>query len=265
LHSTRFPYLKGELAIQHNIRDDDKKPTIIFLHDSLGCIQTWRNFPELLSKKSNCNYLVYDRIGYGASSKDEDMLKRDKGYLEKEANVLAEIIEGLKITNPILFGHSDGGSIALIAASKYGNQIEGIIVEAAHIFVEEVTLNGIRKMKDDFENGNLREKLAKYHGSKTDDVFWSWANTWLSDDFHDWNIEMLLPEITCPSLILQGKNDEYGTLKQVEGIKQGIQSKAKVIILENTGHSPHKENSEYVLQVASDFINQLNYITNQNG
>ncbi len=253
----QFPPLQGELAAQYFLSEGHERPTLIFLHDSLGCIKTWRDFPKELAEMTSCNYLVYDRLGYGDSSNDLDALKKDKGYLEKEADILLKLIDHLKIKNPILFGHSDGGSIALIAASKSEDKIKGIIVEAAHIFVETITLEGIRKMKADFQKGELRKKLLKYHGSKVDEVFGSWANTWLSSNFQDWNIESYLPKINCPCIILQGLNDEYGTLDQVKGIKSGINGKAKEVILENVGHNPHRENRAYTLKMTTSFINNL--------
>ncbi len=249
----QFPFVKGELTIQHVKNIEDNQPTIIFLHDALGCIEIWRDFPKSLADKANCSYLVYDRLGYGKSSEDPDILNRDKEYLEKEANILLKIIDALKIKCPILFGHSDGGSIALIAAAK-SKQIKGIIVEAAHIFVEDITLQGIRKVQKDYETTALRTRLSKYHGLNVNSVFKAWADTWLSEDFRDWNIEAFLPKITCPCLILQGENDEFGTLNQVEGIQSGVSGKVEKVIVENVGHIPHKENQAYILDIATKFI-----------
>lgn len=252
----RFPIKKGQLVVV-NETESKNSPTIIFLHDSLGCIKTWRDFPERLAQKTECNYLVYDRLGYGESSLDPNVLKRRKDYLDIEAEILNDMIEQLKIPKPILFGHSDGASIALIAASKRNNNILGIIVEAAHIFVEEITLEGIRKVTENYPNGKLRKKLLQYHGSKTDDVFYAWTNTWLNDDFRNWNIESALPQISCPSLIIQGENDEFGSLQQVDGIEQGIQGETKKAIVKNIGHTPHKENRDLTLKISADFIKKL--------
>ena len=249
----RFSIEKGQLAVLNETASKNL-PTLIFLHDSLGCIKTWRDFPERLAQKTGCNYLVYDRLGYGESSQGADVLKRGKDYLEIEAEILNDMIKQLKISKPILFGHSDGASIALTAASKSNNNILGIIVEAAHIFVEEITLEGIQKVKKNYPDGKLREKLLRYHGSKTDDVFHAWTNTWLNDDFRNWTIESVLPQISCPCLIIQGENDEFGTLQQVEGIEQGIQGEAIKAIVKNVGHTPHKEDRDFTLTVSADFI-----------
>lgn len=252
----RFSINKGELAVVHETVSKNS-PTIIFLHDSLGCIRTWRDFPERLAQKTGCNYLVYDRLGYGESSPDSNVLKRKTDYLNIEAEILIDMIERLKIAKPILFGHSDGASIALIAASKSNNIILGVIAEAGHIFVEEITLEGIRKVKKKYPHGKLRKKLLQYHGSKTDDVFHGWTNTWLNDDFRKWNIEPVLPQIGCSCLIIQGENDEFGSVQQVAGIAQGIQGEAKKAFVKNVGHTPHKEDSDLTLKISTDFITKL--------
>jgi pimeloyl-ACP methyl ester carboxylesterase len=158
--TTRYSIKNGQLAIVYEVASQNA-PTLLFLHDSFGCIRTWRDFPSLLAQQTNCNYLIYDRLGYGASSPDPTALDRKNDYLEKEADILNRMITELGIANPILFGHSDGGSIALIAASKENSLIKGILVEAAHIFVEEITLAGIRQAKEDYQNGSLRRKLTK--------------------------------------------------------------------------------------------------------
>src|SRR5262249_47331630 len=147
----------------------------------LGCITLWRDFPVNLAKLTGCNAIIYDRQGYGQSSHFDS--KRSKEYLEKEAEILAKLLEKCNIKKAILFGHSDGGSISLIAAARYPDRITGVITEGAHVFVEEITLQGIREAKELYKNTNLKEKLAKYHGEKTEDVFKAWTETWLSEEF----------------------------------------------------------------------------------
>ncbi|WP_298315970.1 alpha/beta hydrolase [uncultured Aquimarina sp.] len=230
--------------------------TIIFLHDSLGCIELWRDFPKKISTLINCNVLSYDRQGYGKSNSFSE-LKRNKNYLHKEADVLAKLIDQLSLKNVILFGHSDGGSIALLAASLYPKKIKGIITEGAHVFVEKETLQGIRNAKVAYETTNLKEKLARYHGEKTEDVFRMWTETWLSSSFQNWNIESYLPAIQCPSLIIQGENDEYGSMDQVSSIVQKTSGKSKSLIIPNVGHTPHKESTDIVLKKTKDFTLNL--------
>ncbi len=232
------------------------KPTIVFLHESLGCIELWRDFPKKLGELTECNVLVYDRLGYGQSGPFSS-IKRGIDYMDIEADILLEVIELCKIEKTILFGHSDGGTIALIFGAKYPSKVAGIISEAAHVFLEEEGLDGIRQAVRAFETTNLKTRLEKYHGNKTDDVFWIWAGTWLTDQFKAWNIEHYLPLITCPVLVIQGEEDEYGTLKQVDGIAGKVAGEAEKIVLPKVRHTPHKEVPETILQVSKDFISDL--------
>lgn len=232
------------------------RPTIIFLHDSLGCIELWRDFPQKLGELTNCNVLVYDRQGYGKSC-DFTNSKRDNYYMEKEADILIDLLDFWEIDKPILFGHSDGGSIALIAGGKYPNKIKGILTEGAHIFVEDETLVGIKQAIELYQTTDLKSKLEKYHGVKTEEMFWAWAKTWTTNEFRTWNIESFLSTIQCNSLIIQGEEDEYGTIEQVNRIVNQTKGKATKLILPKIKHSPHKENPEFILTKSTEFINQL--------
>lgn len=232
------------------------KPILIFLHDSLGCIELWRDFPTKLGEATNCSVMVYDRQGYGKSSPFTSH-ERTLDYLENEADVLNELIVQRGIKQAILFGHSDGGSIALLAAAKYPPSILGVITEGAHIFVEDITLYGIQLAVQAYQTTNLKERLQKYHSNKTDAVFWAWAKTWLSDEFKSWNIENFLPQITCPVLVIQGEQDEYGSLKQTQGIVRQVSGRASQLIIPGSGHTPHKEAQDVVLAHSSSFVNRL--------
>jgi len=245
----------GTLAIASKIVDANA-PTFIFLHDSLGCITLWRDFPERVAKATNCNYLIYDRLGYGASSPNTNFSNRGTDYLDKGADSLIELIRALSIYQPILFGHSDGGSIALIAAAKAPTLIHGVISQAGHIFVEEITLAGIRAAKERYQTTDFRERLFKYHDSKVDGVFWAWIDIWLSEAFRNWNILPLIPKITTPVLIIQGEQDEYGTLKQVEEVVNNVSGYSQFLIIPDTGHAPHKEFPELIIEKIKDFINE---------
>jgi pimeloyl-ACP methyl ester carboxylesterase len=245
----------GELHVL-KYGNDAHRPIIVFLHDSLGCVELWRDFPKKLGELADCNVFVYDRQGYGKSSPFTTS-KRGHDYLEIEADILLEVLEVCRIDNVILFGHSDGGSIALIFSAKYPSKVSGIITEGAHIFVEEQTLDGIRQAVKAYQKTNLKSKLEKYHGNKTDDVFWAWTETWLSDKFSAWNIENYLPLVKCPVLVIQGEEDEYGTLKQVEGIVNKISGVPTKLVLPHIKHTPHKEAPEVVLQKSEDFISAL--------
>ncbi len=248
--------VEGKKLFVKYIKTEANKPTLVFLHDSLGCIQLWRDFPLQLAEVLSYNVLIYDRWGYGQS---EAMAgpNRSKNYLELEADLLHSLLIQLKIDEAILFGHSDGASIALIAASKYASKIKAVVSEAAHVFVETITLKGIQEAIESYKTTNLRERLAKYHGNKVETIFKAWTDTWTSADFSDWNMEHFLPAITCPVLIIQGEADEYGTLKQVEAIATQIGGQAEKLIIPNCGHSPHKENAKFTLERVTIFLRNL--------
>jgi pimeloyl-ACP methyl ester carboxylesterase len=245
----------SEIAVKRTT-DFPNRPTIIFLHDSLGCIELWRDFPERVGALTQCNVLVYDRQGYGKSC-GFSYTKRDNHYLELEADILNQLLDYWNIEQPILFGHSDGGSIALLTAAKYPDKIKAIITEGAHVFVEDITVNGIKEAIQSYETTNLKIKLEKYHGSNTEAMFWAWANTWTTEEFRSWNIEHFLPMIQCPTLVIQGEKDEYGSLQQVESIIEKVSGATEKFIIPSIGHTPHKENPEVVLVQVSAFINEL--------
>lgn len=242
----------SEIAFQ-KINHYPNQPTIIFLHDSLGCIELWRDFPLQLAEKTKCNIIMYDRQGYGKSC-PFSYEKREVNYLEQEADILAELLDFWKIENAILFGFSDGGSIALIFAAKYPGKTIGIITEGAHIFVENVTLNGIREAVLQYKTTNLKQKLERYHGDKVEALFNAWTKTWTSEEYQDWNIEHWVQQIECKSLIIQGENDEFGSLEQVEKIVSQTKGHSQTLVIANAGHSAHRENPEIVLEESAEFI-----------
>jgi len=239
----------------------DGRPTLVFLHDSLGCISAWRDFPERLSAAVGCHALVYDRRGYGQSA-PFPAAARQPDYLEAEAHALERLLatqlDGRTNRQAVLFGHSDGGSIALLAAALYPHRVCAIVTEGAHVFVEEVTLSGIRAAQELLHTTDLRERLWRHHGERTDGVTSAWIDVWLSPEFRAWNMERFLPRITCPALILQGADDEYGTAAQVqaivEGIGRGEGSGAIADLIEGARHTPHKEAPNTVLTLTLGFL-----------
>ncbi|WP_103867358.1 alpha/beta fold hydrolase [Aquimarina sp. I32.4] len=233
-----------------------EKATVIFLHDSLGCIELWRDFPNHIALKTGLNILSYDRQGYGKSAPFSTS-KRDIDYLKNEAIILEKIINNLNLKNVILFGHSDGGSIALLAAALFPEKINAIITEGAHVFVEPETIEGIKKAVIAYKNTNLKEKLTQYHQDNTEAVFSMWTETWLSEQYESWNIEKYLHKIQCPSLIIQGEKDEYGTIDQVHSIVNNTSGNSASLIIPNIGHTPHKESPEIILEKVTEFINTL--------
>lgn len=232
----------------------ENKPTIVFLHDSLGAVQLWRDFPEKLAEATQCNVLVYDRLGYGKSFPMVTH-ERENNYMELEADVLNDLLSTLNINDAILFGHSDGGTIALIAASKYPEKVKAVICEAGHIFVEDITVKGVEEALNAYNTTNLPQRLEKYHGDKVQTIVKAWTEIWLSKKFRTWNIEPFLKNITSPLLFIQGEADEYGTLEQVEKTIAQVTGTAEKFIIPNVGHTPHKESPEIVLNKSIEFIN----------
>ncbi len=224
---------------------------LIFLHEALGSIAQWRDFPQLLCNQMGLNGIVYERRGHGKS--DSESSKRDIHYLHQAAHVeLKKIMDILVPLDKkiILVGHSDGGTIALLYAAKYPKQIAGIVTIAAHVLVEEETLNGIYPAIKAFESGKLAG-LEKYHEDKTPDLFYAWADTWLMPEFKSWNILEEIKEIAIPALIIQGRNDQYGTEKQVNEIVSSLLN-AKGIILENCKHHPHLEKPKMLAELIKE-------------
>lgn len=231
------------------------KPTLVFLHDSLGCITVWRDFPDVLSAALGCNALIYDRRGYGASSPFGGEPRRP-AYLEDEADTLLRVLQASAIDHAILFGHSDGGSIALVAAARYPDRIGAVVTQGAHVFVEEVTLAGIREARETLRTTDLRERLARHHGDRTDSVTAAWIDMWLSPEFRDWNIEHYLPNIRCPLLAIQGSDDEYGTPDQVRAVVEGSGAGARACMIPGVGHTPHRSATDEVVRATKEFLRE---------
>ncbi|MCP4160408.1 MAG: alpha/beta hydrolase [Deltaproteobacteria bacterium] len=247
--------LEKKIFVKELIVDESKKgPTLIFLHEGLGCTAMWKDFPHKLAENTGLNAFIYDRIGYGKSDLTEE--KRDDFYLHNEAlKYLPRIIEQTGLKDIILIGHSDGGSIALLYASKY--PVRGLVTEAAHVFVEDITIAGIKDAVEIYKNTDLKEKLKKYHGDKTEIVFKDWSEIWLSDPFRAWNIEDCLPGITHPLLVIQGNDDEYATIKQVDSIVNKTSCSTESAIVPDCKHVPHFQSKDVVLAKITDFVSKL--------
>lgn len=232
-------------------------PTVIFLHEGLGSIAQWKHFPDTLVRAAGCNALVYERLGHGGS--DRLMGTRKADFMQREAKfVLPQIIEAFGLDKVILFGHSDGGSIALLYAALYPERTLGVITEAAHVFVEEVSLDGVRAAVERFKTTDLEKRLRLYHGENTKSMFHGWANIWLSPEFRDWSIPPeTLGAIKAPVLSLQGVDDEYGTPEQLERIKTGIGDHAKTVLIPECAHEPHVQARETVMDEAINFLQDI--------
>ncbi len=235
---------------------DPTAPTMVFLHEGLGSVSLWRDIPDRLARATGCQALVYSRRGFGGSEPLAPPYRRPPNYLHIEAlEVLPQILDHFGITNPILFGHSDGATIALIHAAATQRPVAAAIVEAAHVFVEPVTLAGIRAAHEAWETTDLRQKLARHH-RHVEGTFQGWVETWLHPDFRDLDIQDLLPGITCPLLVIQGTNDEYGTEAQVIAIASQVSGPKQTLIIPNCGHSPHRDHPKIVLDATLAFLDR---------
>lgn len=225
--------------------------SLVMLHEGLGSIALWKDFPERLARATRTNVLVYSRHGHGKSAPVRE--SRTVRYLHDEALiVLPQLLDALEITKPILFGHSDGGSIALIHAGGSGRPVDSVIALAPHVFVEDLSVDSIAAARVAYETGNLRDKLTRYHDD-VNGVFRGWNDIWLSHDFRSWNIEEYLPHIACPVLAIQGAQDEYGTLEQIRRICTTA-PRADALCLAECRHSPHRDQPEQVLDAVARWL-----------
>lgn len=249
---SHWQYQDDTLRIKYLIHPDySTSPVLVFLHDALGSIAQWQSFPQLVAEHLRRNAVIYERVGHGGSSAFSQT--RDQEYLHREAlEVLPQLLKDLKIERPILIGHSDGGSIALIYAAYHPTSL--VISMAAHILVEEITLEGIRQAAN--QRSFLESKLKKYHGDKTPDLFQAWAKIWLSSTFTTWNIQKEIQGIACPVLVIQGEDDPYGSAKQVEGIVEALPLGQVIPFWIEAGkHMPHLEVPEQLAQKIQEFVN----------
>ncbi|NMM37012.1 MAG: alpha/beta hydrolase [Glaciimonas sp.] len=228
-------------------------PVIVFLHEGLGSVALWKDFPAKFCLDHGLTGLVFSRYGYGQSTPRPAAEKWPVSFMQAQAHqVLPAFFSHLGITNPWLFGHSDGASIALLYAARFSENLSGIVVAAPHIFVEDITVASIRVTREVYLTKNLRARLAQYHDD-VDSAFWGWNDIWLDPAFRAWNIENDLTTITCPILAIQGENDEYGTLEQIYGIQRKIPA-TKIVVLPQCGHSPHRDQPMALSQEAAHFI-----------
>lgn len=247
-----------DLEYQLISASDPQAPLIIFLHEGLGSVSMWRNWPAMACKALNCRGLIYSRYGYGQSTARRAGEPRSIDYLHQEAHHdLPALLAALNMDDekPVLYGHSDGGSIALLYAAKYPERIQAIAAAAPHIFVEDITIDSIQAARSIYENTDLATRLGRHHRDP-DSVFWSWNDTWLTPWFRHWNIESAVSQISCPILAIQGVDDEYGTLSQIEGIKR-LAAQTRLLIIPDCGHSPHRDQPDTVIQALGQFIHSI--------
>jgi pimeloyl-ACP methyl ester carboxylesterase len=236
----------------------EKKPACVFLHEGLGSIALWKDWPTQICQSLGCEGWVYSRRGYGQSDGIPDVRGQGRlnaDYMHQEAQeVLPALLTELHIAEPLLIGHSDGATIALIHASQFS--VSGCVVLAPHVMVEDISLSAISQARDNFEK--LKPRLAPFH-KDVDVAFWQWNDVWLSEAFRDFDIRPLLHQIHAPLMAIQGLDDAYGTHLQIEEIAANA-PQTQLVKLENCGHSPHKDKPEEVLQALKYFSSSLGKI-----
>ena len=239
----------------------DSQRTLVFLHEGLGSVALWRDFPRQVASATGLGVLVYSRPGYGRSTPAP--LPRQPRYMHDEALVtLPALLDKLGIARPVLVGHSDGASIALIHAGAEVRPVAGLVALAPHVFVEDVSIASIEQAKHAYASTELREKLRQYH-TDADSAFFGWNDIWLAPDFRQWNIEPCLQRIRCPVLLIQGRDDEYGTLAQIDAIERQIPAPVRRVVLAECGHSPHRDQPQATLAAITAFVSRLPYETDQ--
>jgi len=234
---------------------DPGRPVLVLLHEGLGCVDIWRDFPDRLAADTGCAAFVYSRAGYGRSSPVP--LPRPLRYMDEEAlEGLPRLLDAVGLEEVVLVGHSDGASIALVHAggADPGGRVRGVIAEAPHLFAEDLSVASIRLAREAYEKGDLRARLARLHGDNVDCAFRGWNDAWLDPGFRSWNIEAYLPRIAVPVLVIQGRDDQYGTSLQYQRIREGCAGPVEVLVLAGCGHSPHRDRPAETLAAMAGFV-----------
>jgi pimeloyl-ACP methyl ester carboxylesterase len=249
--SAPYVVVAGGRRLEYRLMGSGTGPTLVFLHEGLGSMDLWRGYPEQVVAATGTSALVYSREGHGWS--DPVRAPRSADFMEHEAlMVLPEVLDRLEISDPIVIGHSDGASIALIYAGA-GNPVSGLVLLAPHVFVEPESITGIEAALERFESSDLRERMARHHRDPHS-TFFAWNDIWLDPGFRDWNIEGYLSGIDCPTLLVQGRDDEYGTLAQLDAIERGLTGPVIRLVLDECGHSPHISQPAKTLEATARFI-----------
>jgi pimeloyl-ACP methyl ester carboxylesterase len=232
-------------------------PTIVMLHEGLGCVSMWRDFPERLAEASGLGVFVYSRPGYGRSSPRQPPWPLD--YMQDHAlTMLPRLLDAIGFRRGLLLGHSDGASIAAVhGGGCRDSRVQGLVLMAPHFFTEEMGLAEIARARDAYETSDLRERLARHHGDNVDCAFRGWNGAWLDPGFKAWNLEEYLPRIECPVLVIQGSQDAYGTLAQVDAARRGCRAPVETLILEDCGHSPHRDQPAATLEAVAAFAARI--------
>lgn len=235
---------------------EQTKAPIILLHDSLGCVALWRDFPQQLCAVTRRRVIAYDRLGFGHSAKVAEKLQAD--FIQQEAiGTFQAVIQQLGISNFVALGHSVGGGMATVCAGMYAGQCKGLITIAAQAFVEARTLDGIRAAADMFQQEGQMARLEKYHADKAQWVLDAWVHTWLSDAFSDWTLDDCIKQVECPLLVLHGAQDEYGSVAQPQRFAELSRGPVVLHIIPACGHVPQRERPALVLEAVGAFLATL--------
>jgi len=255
------------LSCQQIVPDDARAdaPTILFLHEALGTIRMWRDFPAKLATATRHPVVVYERRGHGKSDPHAaGDIPRAIDFHNTESDVyLHGLITELGLTKPILFGHSDGATIALKYAARFPDNVTAVISEAAHVFVEDVTVAGITEAAKIYVETDWKTKLERHHFTQTDDVFRAWVDTWRQPAFLDWNMVDELAHITCPLLVIQGDDDQFGSDEQVHTICAHTGGPVTKMLIKDCGHIPHFDQPDQVIAATLDHLSIGEYVDHQ--
>ena len=244
---------RGRIFIRDWSPELTERTPIILIHDSLGCVELWRDFPSLLSEITNRRVIAYDRLGFGKSDALDEPIASQ--FIANEAmGTFAHVLQYLKIQKFIVLGHSVGGGMALHCATHYPEQCEAVITIAAQAFVEDKTLEGIKIAQELFKDPSQVERLKKYHGDKAQWVLDSWIHSWLGESFANWSLSEALPKVTASLFAIHGVNDEYGSTAHPQRITNLSSGKSTLMLMENTGHFPHREQTQAVLDAIKEFL-----------
>jgi len=230
-------------------------PTLLLLHEGLGCVALWRDFPDRLAAAIGCEVVAYSRRGYGGS--DPRPFPWPVTYMHDEADLLPRIVATLGLERVVALGHSDGASIAIIAAgSGRFPGLEALVLEAPHVFTEAHGLAEIRRAGEAYRHGDLRPRLARYH-ENVDTAFFGWHDAWTHPDFEAWNLEGFLPHIDVPVLLIQERDDPYGTEAQLDAIERGVAGPVRRLVLPGEGHAPHRRHPDEVIAAVDRLLASL--------
>ncbi len=234
-----------------------ERPLIVFLHEGLGSVSMWREFPDRLCEAVGARGLVYSRPGYGRSTPRAAEEAWGLDFMHRQAHeVLPALLQALDVDvtrePPVLFGHSDGGSIALLHAARWPDAVRGLVVLAPHIRVEDLSVTSIARAREAYRQTDLRQRLSRHHDDP-DSAFYGWNDIWLHPPFRQWTIEAEIGSIACPVLAIQGLDDEYGTLEQIRGIARQV-PQTRLLEIPECGHSPHRDQPEAVIRAVREFL-----------